>query len=166
MDREQIEYFERKFGRIDEKFGRIDEKFGRIDEKFGRIDEKFGRIDEKFGRIDEKFGNIERKLETMESGLEGFREETEKRFDQFGGQIRRSHVLTENLRSDLNGVAEGVVATREQLTLHRKESEEARQEDKALLISLFRHGQRLLETHEKRLDEDDGRLTRLESARA
>ena len=66
----------------------------------------------------------------------------------------------------MKGVAEGVVAVQEQLAQHCEATEAARRDDKAFLISLFRHGRRSIESQDERLDEHEVRLRRLESARA
>ncbi len=126
MDRELIEYF--------------DKQFKSFDEKLGAFDEKLGAFDEKLGAFDEKLESLERRFDEAEHGAERNRQEAEQRFDRLDGKIRQTHVLIEDVRSDVKGVAEGVVAGREELARHRHESEAAHREDKALLISLFRHG--------------------------
>ncbi len=47
--------------------------------------------------------------------IEGLREDTTRRFDAVDQQINETHVLLEDLRHYLQGVAEGVTTVREQL---------------------------------------------------
>ncbi len=139
MDRELIEFFEGKFNSVESGMERLRAELR------AELREETGKL----------------RQEVTESRLE-----TERRFDKLEGKIRQSHVLTEDVRSDVKGVAEGVVAVREELAQHRVETEAARRDDKAFLISLFRHGRRSTESQDERLDEHEARLTRLESARA
>ena len=102
-------------------------------------------LEGKFSQFEGRFSQLEEKFENLEFRLEGFREEASERFDRLEGKIRQSHVLIEDVRSDVKGVAEGVVAVREGLTEHREQSRREREDDKVFLISLFRHVQESLE---------------------
>ena len=77
---------------------------------------------------------------------------------QTNGTVRHTQVMMEDLRSDLQLVAEGVVAANEKLDRQEQERQLERREDRAFLRSVFGELQRTQDSHGMR-------LTRLEAAR-
>ena len=89
-------------------------------------------LDERFGQIDERFGQLET-------------------------EIRHAHVLLEDLRRDLRGVADGVAAGHESLEQFREEVDRRFEEQNSTL--------RLYFTSLKRRDDElDSRLSKVEAA--
>ena len=150
MDQELVEYLDRRFK---ENEAHLETTVERI------VEEKIGGLREETGVLREGLDELRSETGALREGLEELRSETEQQF-------RQTHVMIEDLRGDLQTVAEGVIAANEQLAAQQERNEQARQEDRALLISLFKDNQRVLGDHETRLNRHAGRLARLESARA
>ncbi len=97
----------------------------------------------------------EHKLDTKEQ-FEEHKLDTKKQLDD---QFRRTQVLIEDLRGDVQQIAEGVVEINAKFDRQWEENEAARREDRAFFTSLFREVNGQVGNHETR-------ITRLESARA
>ncbi len=79
MDKEAREFLESKLSTLNQRFTRVDEQLAGIDQRFARVDEQFARVDQRFSGFDEKF------------------EETKRYFS----------VVAENLRSEVQQIADG-----------------------------------------------------------
>ena len=143
MDPELIEYLDRRFGETN---SRIDENNQHLAETNQHLAETNQRLDETNRRLAEGFESAGQRID-----------ETNQRVDRVAGQVRQTHVVIEALRSDLQGVAEGVANVDQKLDRRWRQRGLERQEDRALMSSVFGHIRR-------RQDDHEIRLTRLESS--
>jgi chromosome segregation ATPase len=108
MDQELIAYLDAKFEGIDRRFedmqGRIDQRFedmqGRIDQRFedmqGQIDQRFDKTAGQIGEAQKQIGEAQKQIG-----------EAQKQIGEAQKQIGDTTVLVEQLRSDIQAVAEG-----------------------------------------------------------
>ncbi|MCP4662042.1 MAG: hypothetical protein GY856_42100 [bacterium] len=114
-------------------------------------------LDRRFDETGHQIESLRREMvERLDQGDERF-ERIDERFERVETDIRHTHVLLEDLRSDLQGVAEGVIAGREALERFRKEVDRRFTKQESNLRPYFAHLKR-------RDDELDTRLRKVESA--
>ena len=94
---ELLEEFSKKT--LDPKFEKIDSQFAEVNSQFEKIDDRFEKIDSRFGQIDSRF--VE------------FREDI----------IHQFHVISEDVISKVQLVAEGVANLNEKLDRHIDENQ-------------------------------------------
>ncbi len=103
-------------------------------------------LDQRFGKIDRQFAKIDARFEKVDARLEENKE-----------QIRHTHVVIEDLRSDVQGVAEGVATVNQKLDRYIESAERQRQEDRSLDL-------KVQSAASKRIDRLETRVGRLESS--
>jgi archaellum component FlaC len=90
-----------------------DPKFEKIDNQFGEVKSQFKKIDNQFAEVNSRFEKIDGRFEKIESQLVEFREDI----------IHRFHVISEDVISKVQLVAEGVANLNEKLDRHIEENE-------------------------------------------
>ena len=97
---------------LDPKFERIDSRFEKIDGQFAEVNSRFDKIDDRFKQVDSRFTE--------------FREDI----------VHQFHLISEDLTSKIQQVAEGVINLNEKIDRRMDENETAH---KAILsaIKLF-----------------------------
>jgi regulator of replication initiation timing len=161
MDEEMIGYLDRRFDESERRMRQIlEEIVGDTSRQIGGLRQEIGGLRQEIGGLRQETGERFDALR-QETGerFDALRQETAERFENVDGQIRHTHVLIEDLRSDLKTVAEGVVNVNEKLDRHIERMDRQRVEDRAADRVVFSH-------HQESLDDHEMRLSGLESARA
>src|SRR5262249_21888050 len=96
---------------------KLDERFAVIDERFAAMDRK---MDHRFAAIDERFAAMDRKID--------------QRFDQADEAIRRTQVLDEEARREVEIVGEGVIGAVEQVQSLRADVERSLLEFQGMIV--------------------------------
>ena len=97
---------------LDPKFDQIDSRFGKIDSRFEQIDSKLEKMDSRFGQIDSKFEQFDNRFTQMDSRFTEFREDI----------VHQFHIISEDVISKVQLVAEGVANLNEKLDRHADEN--------------------------------------------
>ncbi len=87
---------------LDQRFSAIDQRFDSSDQRFDGIDQRFDGIDQRFDGVDQRFDGIDRRLVELDAELR-----------------RHFGVLVEQIRHELQLVAEMVVANTEAIAVLR-----------------------------------------------
>lgn len=122
--------------------------------------------------FDERFGESSRQIKELREETRRqfgeFREETTRRFERVDEAIRHTQVMVEDLRSDVQTVAEGVVAANERIDALRKEMKQEITEVRhfvQLSYTDLDNRVRPLEEWKKRIGEDPSVLVRRKSGK-
>jgi archaellum component FlaC len=87
----------------------LDERFGAVDRRFDTVDARFDSIDQRFGAADQRIDGVDQRLDTVD-----------RRFVALETEVRHSGVLIEQVRHEVQVVAEMVVANTEAITQLRQ----------------------------------------------
>lgn len=141
MDQELVQY-------LDERFGGIDRRFEQIDQRFGQMDQRFGQMDQRFEQIDQRFGQIDRRVEGVDGQTKGLRQEM---YEGFGEVKRHNGILIEDLRRQLQLVAEGfAIFVEGRYTQDQARIDERFHETHALIRSSYDHLNQRVENLERK----------------
>jgi len=110
--REEFGTLREEFGTVREEFGTLRGEFGTLRGEFGTVREEFGTLREEFGTVREEFGTLREEFGTLRGGFEALREEVR---DTAAQTRRHFDVVTEYLRHDIRGLAEGVIGLSERV---------------------------------------------------
>ncbi len=136
--------------------GRFDAVDGRLDAVGGRLEAIDGRlvaIDQRFEAVNQRFEAVDRRFEETHRLIEA----NGRKIDDNSAQIRHTHVLVEDLRSDLKAIAEGVAAIHDKLDQKLDTIDSRCASDRNL-------DRKAHTTLRRRVDKVEGRIERLESA--
>ena len=76
-----------------------------LDPKFKKIDSQFEKVDARFEQIDSRFRDIDSRFDKVDSRFTEFREDI----------VHQFHIISEDLTSKVQQVAEGVIQLNERL---------------------------------------------------
>ena len=120
MDQELVQYLDNRFQSLEQ---RIDQRFGQADQRVEGIDRRFEQIDRRFEGIDRQFAEVRQEMHV-----------------QFDEAKRHSGVLVEDLRRQLQLVAEGFATFVEgRYTQDQARIDERFHETHALIRSSYDH---------------------------
>lgn len=120
---------------------------GHFDERLAESRQQLeGRFDE---RLEESRQQLEGRFDESRTQLARFRRDVETRFEHVDGQIRRAHVLVEDVRGLVEAVAEGVGAVREVQEKAGQELKGDIGEVRDLLTASYRYLDRRLKSVER-----------------
>jgi len=113
--------------------------------------------------LDPKFTKIDQRFEQMDQRMDGL----DKKVDQFKDEIiQRFHVISEDVISQVKLVAEGVINLDEKFTremsIFRKENEQAHEEIKAMIKFSYAELDRRISTLEIEVQELKRRMDQIE----
>jgi predicted nucleic acid-binding Zn-ribbon protein len=123
MDPETREYFEAFAKSINTRFDSMEQRFeGRFQSMEQRFDSMEQRFESMEGRLDSMEQRSEGRFQSIERQLQEFREETAQNFDWVEGRLstvetglHHTQILVEDLRGQVQLVAEGVATCNERL---------------------------------------------------
>ncbi len=160
MDEQLATELDRRFDHLHHEMG---SKFQNVHQ---RIDDNSQKIEANSQKVEENGRKIEansRKIEESSRKIDEHRTETSQRFDALDqrldgmdARIRHTNVVVEDLRSDVQVIAEGVSGLNHKLDRFIEDSETKRQEDRALMVAGFK-------ALNERDDDLDRRLRRVEA---
>jgi predicted nuclease with TOPRIM domain len=97
--------FSRGFANLHQEFGALHQEFGSLRQEFGTVREEFGSLRQEFGTVREEFGTLRADFDELRREVRESAAETRRHFD----------VVAEDLRHDIRGIAEGVIALSERV---------------------------------------------------
>ena len=127
MDRELIEYFDRRFDQVNRRF---DEASRRFDETNEETNRRFDQVDRRFDETNEE---TNRRFDQVDRRFDETNEETNRRFDEVDRRfektdqridalrhdmndgLRQNRILLEDLKGKVDLVIEGAMGFREEL---------------------------------------------------
>jgi chromosome segregation ATPase len=113
---ELLQEFSKK--NLDPKFQKMDERFENMDTRFEKIDERFEKMDTRFEKIDERFEKMDEQFKKVDSRFTEFREDI----------VHQFHVISEDVISKVQLVAEGVATLNEKFDRRIDELEKKNEE--------------------------------------
>jgi DNA anti-recombination protein RmuC len=170
-DRRLDKIFEERDRRLDKIFAERDRRLDKIfEERDRRLDKIFEERDRRLDKIfEERDRRLDKRFEEQTERIEAqTRQIVEEARRDLSGQIRQTDVKLEDLRSQTQLVAEGVVANRERHDKFReevrKEFDETRTLIKVSYSDLDRRSTERLDEQGERLDDHEERLSKIEAA--
>ena len=109
VDPELRAYLDERFDAVDRRFEAVDGRFDAVDRRFDAVDDRFDAIDQRFGAADQRIDGVDQRLDTVD-----------RRFVALETEVRHSGVLIEQVRHEVQVVAEMVVANTEAITQLRR----------------------------------------------
>jgi hypothetical protein len=100
---------DRRFDVVHRRFDAVDRRFDAVDARFDTVDARFDSIDQRFGAADQRIDGVDQRLDTVD-----------RRFVALETEVRHSGVLIEQVRHEVQVVAEMVVANTEAITQLRR----------------------------------------------
>jgi len=113
---ERFDAVDRRFDTVDRRFDTVDRRFDAVDDRFDTVDDRFDAIDQRFGAIDQRFGAADQRIDGVDQRLDT----VGRRFVALETEVRHSGVLIEQVRHEVQVVAEMVVANTEAITQLRR----------------------------------------------
>ena len=109
MDAETRAYLDQTLGVFRDEFSRgfanLHQEFGALHQEFGALHQEFGSLRQEFGTVREEFGTLRADFDELRREVRESAAETRRHFD----------VVAEDLRHDIRGIAEGVIALSERV---------------------------------------------------
>ena len=102
MDAETRAYLDQTLGVFRDEFSR---GFANLHQEFGALHQEFGSLRQEFGTVREEFGTLRADFDELRREVRESAAETRRHFD----------VVAEDLRHDIRGIAEGVIALSERV---------------------------------------------------
>ena len=100
---------------LDPKFERIDSRFEKIDGQFAEVNSRFKKIDDQFAEVNSRFDKIDDRFKQVDARFTEFREDI----------VHQFHLISEDLTSKIQQVAEGVINLNEKIDRRMDENETA-----------------------------------------
>jgi regulator of replication initiation timing len=97
--------FSRGFANLHQEFGALHQEFGSLRQEFGALHQEFGSLRQEVGTVREEFGTLRADFDELRRAVRESAAETRRHFD----------VVAEDLRHDIRGIAEGVIALSERV---------------------------------------------------
>jgi len=102
VDAETRAYLDQTLGVFRDEFSR---GFANLHQEFGALHQEFGSLRQEFGTVREEFGTLRADFDELRREVRESAAETRRHFD----------VVAEDLRHDIRGIAEGVIALSERV---------------------------------------------------
>jgi regulator of replication initiation timing len=102
VDAETRAYLDQTLGVFRNEFSR---GFANLHQEFGALHQEFGSLRQEFGTVREEFGTLRADFDELRREVRESAAETRRHFD----------VVAEDLRHDIRGIAEGVIALSERV---------------------------------------------------
>jgi predicted nuclease with TOPRIM domain len=104
--------FSRGFANLHQEFGALHQEFGSLRQEFGALHQEFGALRQEFGSLRQEFGTVREEFGTLRADFDELRREVR----ESAAETRRHFdVVAEDLRHDIRGIAEGVIALSERV---------------------------------------------------
>ena len=134
MDEETRAGFEdmrRGFAAVEARLDRVDARFDQVDARFAGVDARFDGVDARLDEANQETASINQRVDTLE--------------ERFMREIRQLGVITEDLRAQIQLVAEGVVGNARAIERLRTEMNERFRENEVIVGGAFRQIRRDLD---------------------
>jgi archaellum component FlaC len=135
-------------GRLDRMDGRLDQMDGRLDRMDGWLDRMDGWLDRMDGRLDRMDGRLDRmdgRLDEANRGTAVVGQRVDSLEERLVREIRQLGVMTEDLRGQVQLVAEGVIVNGRAIEQLRGEMNERFRENEIIVGGAFRQIRRDLD---------------------
>ncbi len=156
MDQELIAYLEERFressrqiiegvrsevGTLRQEMGTVQQEMGTLRQEMGTVQQEMvGRFEQEVGILRQEMGTLRQEMvgrfEQVDEALRENREATQQNSEairQNKDEIRYTQIMVEGLRSDLQGVAEGVLSTNQRLDAFQEKVQQEFKEVRTIL---------------------------------
>jgi archaellum component FlaC len=148
MDEETRAGFEdmrRGFAAINARLDQVDTRFDQVDARFDQVDARFAGVDARLGGVDARFDGVDARLDEANQGTAAISQRVDTLEERFMREIRQLGVITEDLRAQIQLVAEGVVGNGRSIERLRTEMNERFRENEVIVGGAFRQIRRDLD---------------------
>ena len=126
-------------------FAAINARFDRVDARFDQVDARFDRVDARFAGVDTRFAGVDARLDEANQGTAAINQRVDTLEERFMREIRQLGVITEDLRAQIQLVAEGVIVNGRAIERLRGEMNERFRENEVVVGGAFRQIRRDLD---------------------
>ena len=126
-------------------FAAIDARFDQVDARFDQVDARFDQVDARFARVDARLDGVDAQLGEANQGTAAINQRVDTLEERFMREIRQLGVITEDLRAQIQLVAEGVVGNGRAIERLRTEMNERFRENEVIVGGVFRQIRRDLD---------------------
>ncbi len=138
MDPELIAFLKAEFGSINARLDRVDTRLGDVDTRLGGVETRLGGVETRLGGVDARLDGHDARFKGIDGQFKGMQDQMDSRFDKVEEQNRHTHVLIEDLQSDVQLLAEGHGAQDEKIDRRFDEAETGRKEDRGHLEAMMK----------------------------
>jgi predicted RNase H-like nuclease (RuvC/YqgF family) len=122
-----------------ERFEQIDQRFERVDQRSERFEQRFEQMDRRAEQADRRAEQMDHRFEQMEQRFERRFEQMDRRADRAEETARHTLVLLEDLRHQVQLIAEGHVGLNERLDRIESRGTLTFEQVKGWIDPYFRH---------------------------
>jgi type IV secretion system protein TrbJ len=126
-------------------FAEISARFDGVDRRFDRVDQRFAEVDRRFDQVDQRFADVDGRLVEANRGTTEVSQRVDTLEERVMREIRQLGVISEDLRSQIQLVAEGVVGNGRAIERLRVEMNERFRENEVIVGGAFRQIRRDLD---------------------
>ena len=134
-----------RFAEMTARFTEVDARFDRVDARFDRVDARFDQVDARFAQVDARFAQVDTRFAQVDAGMAETNHRVDTFEERFMREIRHLGVINEDLRSQIQLVAEGVVVNGQAIERLRAEMNERFRENEVIVGGAFRQIRRDLD---------------------
>jgi archaellum component FlaC len=134
-----------RFDQVDARFDAVDARFDQVDARFAGVDARLGGVDARLGGVDARFDAVDARLDEANQGTAAISQRVDTLEERFMREIRQLGVITEDLRAQIQLVAEGVVGNGRAIERLRGEMNERFRENEVIVGGVFRQIRRDLD---------------------
>jgi hypothetical protein len=126
-------------------FAEMNARFSAVDAGFDAIDARFSAVDARFDAIDARFSAVDARFDAVDRGMAGTNQRVDTLEERVVREIRHLGVITEDLRTQIQVVAEGVIVNGQAIERLRVEMNERFRENEVIVGGAFRQIRRDLD---------------------
>ena len=126
-------------------FAAINARFDGVDARFDGVDARFDQVDARFAGVDARFAGVDARLDEANQGTAAINQRVDTLEERLVREIRQLGVITEDLRTQIQLVAEGVVGNGRAIERLRGEMNERFRENEVIVGGVFRQIRRDLD---------------------
>jgi archaellum component FlaC len=134
-----------RFDQVDARFAGVDARLGGVDARLGGVDARLGGVDARLGGVDARLDAVDARLDEANQGTAAISQRVDTLEERFMREIRQLGVITEDLRAQIQLVAEGVVGNGRAIERLRGEMNERFRENEVIVGGVFRQIRRDLD---------------------
>ena len=126
-------------------FVAINARFDAVDGRFDAVDARLDAVDARLGGVDTRFDGVDARLDRVDLAMADTNQHVDTLEARFMREIRHLGVITEDLRAQIQLVAEGVVGNGRAIERLRVEMNERFRENEVIVGGAFRQIRRDLD---------------------
>ena len=135
----------RGFVAINARFDAVDARFDGVDARFDGVDARLDGVDARLDAVDARFDGVNTRFDGVDLAMADTNQHVDTLEERFMREIRHLGVITEDLRAQIQLVAEGVVGNGRAIERLRVEMNERFRENEVIVGGAFRQIRRDLD---------------------